>query len=76
MKAWEHRTIAMNFMYNSKHKFLKKQWDVYHQGIRDAVVNGAKDLNIVYGICSYNEGWKFGIQLCDEKEEIDRQVNR
>ena len=57
------------------------QLKIYSQGIRDAVVNGVKDKAFSESKNSresraYNEGWKFGIKLCDEKEEIDRQVNR
>ena len=66
---------------NMKAMSEEKIWNAYHQGIRDAVVNGVKDKALSESKNSrearpYNEGWKFGIKLCDEKEEIDRQVNR
>ena len=57
------------------------QLRIYSQGIRDAMVSGVIDKAFSESKNSresrpYNEGWKFGIKLCDEKEEIDRQVNR
>ena len=57
------------------------QLKIYSQGIRDAMVSGVIDKSFSESKNSrearpYNEGWKFGIKLCDEKEEIDRQVNR
>ena len=71
---------AVNVLF-SHSSYQEKMWDAYHQGIRDAVVSGVKDKALSESKNSrearpYNEGWKFGIKLCDEKEEIDRQVNR